>query len=131
MKTLTQTYFIETSPEEVYEALTKPEIMEEWSEGGPVVMELKPGGKFSLWGGDIHGTNLELVPNKKIKQEWYGGNWEQPSIVTFELVSAPDGTMVELLQENIPDESFAGIEEGWEAYYLGRIQELFAEDEEA
>jgi len=129
VKNLTQTYLIETSPEEVFKALTTPEIIEEWSGSSPVKMEANVGTEFSLWGGDIHGKNIEIIPNRKIVQEWYGGNWSEPSIVTFELSSINEGTIVELEQKNIPDEAFEGIAKGWEDYYLGQIQEMFAPDE--
>ena len=128
MKSLHQTYLIQASPEEVFEALTVPEIMEEWS-GFQAEMDPVEGGKFSLWGGDIHGTNTLVKPHR-IVQEWYGGDWDEPSTVTFDIIASPDGTIVELDQKNIPENEFEAIETGWEKYYLGQVQGLFEDEDE-
>lgn len=128
MKSLHQTYYIKASPDEVFAALTNPALMEEWS-ASVVEMDPVPGGKFSLWGGDIYGTNIEISP-EKIVQEWTAGDWDKPSIVTLSIHEAPDGCIVELDQTGIPDEEFKDISEGWEMYYLGQVQALFEEDEE-
>jgi activator of HSP90 ATPase len=128
MKSLNQTYHIDASVDDVFDALTVPEIMEEWS-GAKASMDPVPGGEFSLWGGDIHGKNLE-ISRHRIVQEWFGGDWDEPSIVTFDIIQSPEGTIVELKQERIPDEDYHAIEEGWEKYYLGQIQGLFEEEEE-
>lgn len=129
MKNLKQTYLVSAEIEDVFAALTDPLIMEEWT-ASEVIMEPVAGGKFSLWGGDIYGVNIEVLPNR-IVQEWYGGDdWEQPSLVSLELFSAPGGTMIELDHRNIPDEHFEAIEEGWEKYYLGQVQGLFEDEED-
>jgi len=86
-------------------------------------MDAKTGTKFSLWGGDIHGTNTKVTPQKLLEQDWFGGDWEKPSKVVFRLMSGSSGkTKVILTQTDIPDEEFADIEEGWKVYYMGPLQ---------
>lgn len=124
MKSLKQSYIIKASPEKVFEALTNPEVIQQWT-GGTAKMDDKTGTRFELWNGDIHGRNIEVIPNKKLVQEWYGGKWDEPSMVRFTLVARDNETILELAQENIPDAAFNSIENGWKVYYLGPLKELF------
>lgn len=126
MPTIKQTYQMAASPEEVFEALVNEEIIQDWS-GDEVKMSADVGAKFSLWGGQMFGTNLEVVKNKKLVQEWCYDQWEQPTKVTFTLQVSPNGTSVELIHEDVPEKSLKSIEEGWSHYYLGAIQEMFNE----
>ena len=87
-------------------------------------MSDKEGSSFSLWGGDIHGTNLEIVDKSKLVQEWYSGDWPKPSKVSFTLTDDKGETKVELLHENVPKEDADDIAEGWDIYYLGVIKEF-------
>ncbi|MBL4716406.1 MAG: SRPBCC domain-containing protein [Bacteroidia bacterium] len=112
------------SIERVFDALINPEIIAEWS-GSSAEMDGNIGTKFSLWDGSIHGTNLEVVPNEKLVQEWYGGKWEEPSKATFTLTENEGNTTVELLHENVPDDAHKNLDEGWRIYYLGPMQEMF------
>ena len=122
MKTIVQEYDINSSIEKVWEALTKTSLIEKWG-AGPAKMDDKEGTKFSLWGGDIHGTNIEMEPYQKIVQEWYSGNWKEPSILTLKLIKTGQNTKLELLHENVPDDEYDDIKNGWEDYYIGPLRE--------
>jgi len=122
MKTIVQEYSISAPIEKVWEALVNAREINGWG-GGPAKMDDKEGTKFSLWGGDIYGTNIEVEVFKKLVQEWYGGKWEEPSIVTFKLQKKGDSTELELVQENVPDEEYEDIDNGWKEYYLGPLKE--------
>lgn len=121
MKTIQQTYHIHASVAEVWKALTDTTYIDGWG-GGPAKMDEKIETKFSLWDGDIHGTNKEVVPMKKLIQEWYSGKWAEPSIVTFTLFEENDGTRLDFLHENVPDSAAKDIKEGWKLYYLGPLK---------
>jgi uncharacterized protein YndB with AHSA1/START domain len=112
------------SPEEVFEALVNPNIIQDWS-GDEAKMSGEVGGKFSLWGGQMFGINLEVVKNKKLVQEWCYDQWEAPSKVTFTLKGKGKITIVDLLHEDVPEKSVNSITDGWSAYYLGAMQEMF------
>ena len=88
-------------------------------------MSTEPGTEFSLWDGSIAGKNLEFEPNKKIVQEWYFGEQEEPSIVTIKLHAHKYGTSAELRHTNIPDEAFQDISEGWDEAYFGALIGFF------
>ena len=123
MKTIKQSYTIHASAETVWQALVDPKQIDGWG-GGPAVMDEKVGTKFKLWGGDIHGKNTEVIPHKKLVQDWFGGKWEIPSIVTFDLDSKDeDTTEVSLLHEQVPDDEAKDIEEGWKEYYMNPLKD--------
>jgi activator of HSP90 ATPase len=111
-------------PRDVYNALTNKTMLEIWT-GEDAVMEPEPGTEFSLWGGSITGLNIEFEEDRKIVQEWYFGDQEESSLVTFILHPDKNGTSIELRQTNIPDEAYDNIAEGWEADYFGALRELF------
>ncbi len=124
MKPITQSYEIKATPAEVFDALTNPETIKQWS-GGPAQMANKVGTKFSLFGGGVHGTNLEVIPNQKLVQEWYAEEWEKPSKVSFILVPTGESTIIELLHEGVPESEIQKFSEGWNQHYLGQIQKMF------
>ena len=124
MKKFKKYYVIPAEPEEVFYALTNPFTIELWT-GYPAIMNTEAGTEFSLWEGDITGKNLEIITNKKIVQEWYFGEQPEKSIVTIKIFENKKGTQLEVIHENIPDEDFENIVEGWNEYYIGAIIEFF------
>lgn len=124
MKDLKRYYSIPTEPKDVYNALTNRNMVEIWT-GENAVMEPEVNTEFSLWGGSISGVNLEFEENRKIVQQWFFGELEEPSIVTIILHPDKKGTSVELRHTNIPDEAFGNISDGWDEDYFGAIRELF------
>ena len=123
MKSLTKTYLINAPVDRVWDALVNPSTIEEWG-GGPAVMNSEPGFEFSLWDGEIFGKNLEVKPNEELTQEWFGGEWKEPSLVSFKLKAINSQTELTLFQERIPDEEAKDIDEGWDLYYLSAIKNL-------
>ena len=121
MKTIKQTYIIKAPVEKVWQALVDPKLIEAWS-GSSAKIDSNAGTKFELWGGDVHGTNREVVLNKKLVQDWFGGNWNQPSKATFILKSEDNGTRIDLTHEDVPDDEADDIDDGWKRYYLGEIK---------
>lgn len=124
MKDFKAYYIIPASPADIYTALTNPLTIELWT-GEDAVMSTDPGSEFSLWEGSISGINLEFEQDKKIVQQWFFGEQEEPSIVTIKLHPHKDGTSVELRHTNIPDEDFDDIVEGWEDTYFGALLEFY------
>ncbi len=118
-----QSYHIHATPEQVWQALVDPKIIEQWS-GSPAVMDDQVGTKFSLWDGDMYGTNTEVIAHKKLAQDWYGGKWDKPSKVTFTLRMGDHGVDLELIHTNLPDGTQDDFAAGWKDYYLGEIQQM-------
>ncbi len=107
----------------MWDALINPVLIEKWS-GSKAMMSEVTSSQFKLWNGDIFGKNVEVVKNAKIVQEWQEKEWDKPSKVTFTLKEKDGKTEVTLLHENVPDESFKDIDNGWGEYYLGPLKEL-------
>lgn len=124
MKDFKKYYLVNATPEEIYMALTNPATIQLWS-GEPAEMSAEPGSEFSLWDGSIVGRNLEFEPNKKIVQQWYFGEQEEPSVVTIKLHADKHGTSLELRHTNIPDADYEDIINGWNDVYIGSIQDFF------
>ncbi|WP_439882003.1 SRPBCC domain-containing protein [Pontibacter sp. MBLB2868] len=124
MKDYKKYYIIPASPEEVYAALTNPLTIHLWS-GEKAVMSTEAGSEFELFEGSIAGKNLAFEENKKIEQEWYFGEQEEPSIVTIKLHPHKYGTSAELKHTNIPEEDYEDIVEGWNEAYFGSVIEFY------
>ena len=122
MKIIKQTYLVNSSLEEVWKALTDPKYINAWG-GGPAKMDEKVGTKFEFWGGDIFGKNIAVTPKKKLKQEWFAGKWDKPSIVTFTLTKEDDKVIIDLLHTDVPDNEAKDIDEGWKEYFLEPLKQ--------
>ena len=122
-KTIRKVYKISATVDKVWQALVDPAVINEWG-GGPSKMDSKIGTDFDLWDGDIYGKNIEVVSKSKLVQEWFGGDWAKPSIVTFTLKNDNSETILELEQIDVPDEEFEDIESGWDDYYIGPMKQM-------
>jgi activator of HSP90 ATPase len=124
LKDFKKYYTIPATPEEIYIALTNPLTIELWT-GEPAVMSIEAGSEFSMWDGSIVGKNLEFEEGKKIVQQWYFDEQEEPSIVTIKLHADKHGTSAELRHTNIPDSGYDDLTEGWDDSYFGALQDFF------
>ena len=127
MKNFRSYFIIPAPPEDVYAAITNPLTIQLWT-GEAVEMSTVPGSEFSMWDASINGKNLEFEENKKIIQQWYFGEQEEPSIVTIKLHPHKQGTSAELLHTNIPDGDFDDIVDGWKESYFGAIIDFYLVD---
>jgi activator of HSP90 ATPase len=124
MKTFKKSFKINAEPSDIYSAITNPFTIELWT-GYPAIMSEVPGSEFSLWDGDITGTNLEFIRDKKVVQEWYFGDQSEKSTVSITIHPDKGNSVVTVEHINIPDEDFADIAEGWREYYFGAIINFF------
>ena len=126
MKDFKKYFIINTEPEILYNALTNAATIQLWT-GEPAIMEPIEGTEFSLWNDSICGKNISFEPGRKIVQEWYFGEQEEPSIVTIILHKDKSKTSAELRHSNIPDEDFEDIFAGWVENYFGSLMEFYEE----
>ncbi len=126
MKDFKKYFKVTAEPKDVYNALTNKLMLEIWT-GEDAIMEDTAGTEFSLWDGSITGKNLEFEKDKKIVQEWYFGEQDEPSIVTIKLHEDKGNTSMEVRHTNIPDEAYDNIVEGWVDDYFNSMNELFDE----
>ena len=126
-KIIRKVYKISSPIEHVWLALVDSDIIDKWG-GGPSKMDSKVGTEFKLWNGDIYGKNIVVIKEKKLVQEWFGGDWAKPSILTFNLKKDKNETILKLEQINVPEEEFEDIENGWDEYYLGPMKQMLETD---
>lgn len=123
MKNYTVAYEIDADAKSVFEALTSQEIFTKWS-GQPAEIDAFRGGKFSQFDGNIQGSFIE-VSASKIVQSWKEKTWQDFSRVTFTIKDKEENTELAVLHEEIPDESYDMIQEGWDKYYLAPLKQYF------
>lgn len=88
--------------------------------GLPVTLEPHAGGVFRAFDGMLSGKILHIEPKTLVVQTWRSVNWPltaMDSVLTLSFWPAEDGTRIELVHVNVPEEDFAGVSRGWETYY--------------
>jgi activator of HSP90 ATPase len=118
---------IKSSQQRIYEALLSAKEFTAFS-GAPAEIDPKAGGAFSMFGGQIVGRNIELVPNQRIVQAWRPTHWEAGiySIVAFVFKPQGSGTLVALDHKGFPEGEFDHLESGWHAHYWEPLKKFLA-----
>jgi len=127
MKSIRQTATFRASVKAVYEALMDSRKHSRFS-GRKAKVSKKVGGKFSVYGGSLVGTNLQLVKNKKIVQAWRCKMKDWPknhySKATFSLKKVKDGTRLSFFQSGVPNKCHKMISKGWKDYYWTPMKKM-------
>lgn len=126
VRTLTMTEEFQCSPNDIYNALTKVDMLTAFTRG-PVKAEAVRGGEFLLYGGNVHGKYEELVPEKKITQSWRLKSWPSGhfSNVSITIEESKSNTRVNLQQTGIPASEFDAMKTNWNRYYWNSIKQTF------
>ncbi|XP_034252716.1 activator of 90 kDa heat shock protein ATPase homolog 1 [Thrips palmi] len=124
--TITFSHAFQCTAKEFYNVLTVIEMVQAFTQG-PAKLEVKKGGKFELFGGNIHGEFLEIVPDQKIVQRWRSKRWpgEHYSNVTILIDQKDDHTSVKVTQTGVPSSEADGTRENWDRYYMDAIKRTF------
>jgi activator of HSP90 ATPase len=128
-KTINQKVVIEnSSPEEIYEVLMDSRKHAKLVDSNAEISR-EVNGKFSVYNGYIEGKNIELEPGRKIVQLWRGDEecWPKDhySNLTIMLAKTDEGTQLELIQEDVPEECYEGFEKGWYEFYWEPLKKTF------
>jgi activator of HSP90 ATPase len=120
---------LKSDPQRIYTVLLDAKQFAAFT-GAPAQIDPKPGGEFSLFGGQIVGRNLELVSNQRIVQGWRPTHWSPGvySIVEFELKPHTSGTTVALDHKGFPEGDFDHLEWGWHAHYWEPLKKFLAKE---
>ena len=73
--TLTDSSEFQTTAAELYTSFVDAERVTAFTRAPPAVFEAKVGGKFSLFGGNVDGSFVELEKDKKIVMNWRLSTW--------------------------------------------------------
>ncbi len=125
MKTIKQTILLNASAQDIYDLLINARKLTKIT-GGKATNTPKVGGKFTAYDDYIIGTNQELIPGKKIVQEWTCQDFPPNHFtdVMIELKEKSDKqTELTLTQSNVPDDFYEDISEGWNQFYWEPIKD--------
>lgn len=127
---------IKADPERVFEAFTKPAIMNEWFYGmeegtAEVSNTLEVGGGFRINMRSVDGTEYmhtgeyrEIVPHEKLVFTW-NSNFARDTVVTVSFRPVPGGTEVTIEHELLTVSEREPHRRGWTAC-LTHLESLFA-----
>lgn len=126
VQTLVMTEQFQCSPNDLYNALTKAEMLTAFTRN-PAKVDATRGGEFNLYGGNVQGKFEELVPEKRICQMWRLKNWPSGhySNVVIELEEASNHTQMTLKQTGIPSSEYEAMKVNWNRYYWHSIKQTF------
>jgi activator of HSP90 ATPase len=124
-KTVKQTVTFKANHHDVYEALMDSKKHAKFT-GDKASISRKIGGKFSVFDGYSEGTNIELVPDTKIVQNWRANDWPEGhySEVTYSFKEIPGGTRLTFIQTGVPAAQYDDISQGWRDYYWAPMKEM-------
>jgi uncharacterized protein YndB with AHSA1/START domain len=122
--TVKESIVIDAPIDKVWQAVTDQRLINEWG-GGPASMSDKEGALFSLWDGDVHGTNTKVVVEQLIDQDWFSREpWSKPSKVSLHFIADGNKTMFLIQHGDVPDDAAESVAKGWQKYYLEPIKQL-------
>ncbi len=127
-RTIRQTVDFSAKCHDVYEALMDSKKHSEFT-GSKCVISRKVGGKVSAFDGYIVGENIEVVPDKKIVQNWRAEEECWPpdyySKVTFALKPTRNGTRMTFTHSGVPVKCGDRFDTGWQEHYWVPMREMF------
>ena len=114
------------SPREVYDAYLDSRRHARMT-GQSARMSKKVGGRFTAGDDYISGTNVELIPGKRIVQAWRASEWPSGvySILRLELKPKGKGSRVIVDHVGVPDEFRDGVDKGWYEFYWEPMKASF------
>jgi len=118
---------IPASAEEVYKAWLSSEEHTNMT-GGEANCSDKVGDEFDAWDGYISGKNIQLVPNKEIKQSWRTAEFndaDNDSDLTIQLKDISNGCEVTIIHADIPERQ-PDYKQGWIDHYFTPMKEYFS-----
>ena len=117
---------IASPPERVFEYLVTNAGMTAWM-GDWAALDPVPGGRFAvnIAGYRARGSFLEVDPPRRVIMSWgFEDSADLPpgtSTVSFELTVIAEGTRLEVVHTDLPDDEVPGHVEGWQ-HFLPRLR---------
>ncbi len=121
-----QTVIFKATPHEVYEALMDSKKHAAFT-GSKAMISREVGGSYTAYDDYIAGKNIELVPDKKIVQDWRAVDWPEGyySRITFEFAAVPDGTRMDFTHADLPEGTEQEFTQGWIDNYWEPMKAYF------
>ncbi len=125
--TIRQKEFISARPVEIYDAFLNAQKHSAFT-GARATNDRWVGGKFTAWDGYISGKNLALENGRRIVQEWKTTEWPtgcKPSLLEFTFKPKGAGTVVTMVQKDVPSVQAGNYRRGWTDYYWMPLKKYF------
>jgi len=121
-----QTVIFKATPHEVYEALMDSKKHADFT-GGQAKISREVGGSYTAYDDYIAGKNIELVPDKKIVQDWRAVDWPEGyySRITFDFSAVPEGTRMDFTHADLPEGTEEEFTQGWIDNYWEPMKAYF------
>jgi uncharacterized protein YndB with AHSA1/START domain len=128
MQPIVKDMLIKAPPDAVWAALTDPTEIRGWMGADSIVeADLRPGGRYRLFGGETTGAFRTIEAPRRLTYTWRQGEWPADwadSLVDWTLAPAKGGTQVHLVHDEFPDEHERDMhDEGWDLYFLGPMKQ--------
>jgi uncharacterized protein YndB with AHSA1/START domain len=127
VRTIRQRTIIPAQPLRVYEALVDSRVHAAFT-GSPATGGRRVGGRFTAWDGYILGVHRELVPGKRIVQDWSTTEWPEGALASrleLTLKAVPEGTELRMVHSRVPATQADAYRQGWIDCYWTPLKEYF------
>lgn len=121
-----ETIEFKCTADEIYSVFLDKHKLEAFTRG-PVEMEARVGGRFSLFDSNVSGVISQLIANESLQLQWRFKSWpcEHFSQVSLLFLQKNDCTAVTLTQTGIPANDYERTMQGWKNYYWESIKNTF------
>ncbi|CAF1489411.1 unnamed protein product, partial [Didymodactylos carnosus] len=115
------------SRNELFQVFTDSNMVKAFTQNSVQQYDCKQGGSFSLFGGNITGNFLDIIPYDTIEMLWRFKQWpdEHFSHVRLEFVDENDQTKLIVRQNGVPEQFYDNTMEGWRRFYIQAIKQTF------
>lgn len=113
--------------EQLFQAFTDINMVRAFTQNSISHYDCKQGGQFALFGDNITGTFLDIVPYDRIEMLWRFKSWpkEHFSQVVLQFQDDTDQTKLTVQQTGVPSQFYDNTIEGWKRFYLESIKSTF------
>lgn len=121
---ITEEFFC--SPDDLYKVLTIKEFVQAFTRNEAIV-EATPNGQYVIFGGNVTGTFIALVPPKEIKMQWRKREWPEghKTDLSLELAAVDGHTKLTLVQKGVPAYDLENTTDGWRCNFFAAIKQTY------
>jgi activator of HSP90 ATPase len=112
---------------ELFQTFTDINMVRAFTQNSVSQYDCQQGGKFSLFGDNITGNFLDIIPYDRIDMLWRFKSWpkEHFSHVSLQFQDDTDQTKLIIQQNGVPAQFYDNTMEGWKRFYLESIKSTF------
>ena len=127
-RTETEVIVSGASSEDIWRAITDPELTRSYYYGTDILSDWKVGSEWTSRAGDelyLEGTIVEIDPPRKLVQTFHVASAEEDAVndefstVTWDVTPVADGTRVRVIHDNMGEATRQYTEGGWEHILAG------------